>query len=201
MDVSHLYKVTNKISGEYYIGKHNGWTQKTNKNQLYWGSGIRIMNLVKKYGIDNFTYEIMCYGTPEYIFNLEQKYVSVELVENDNLCLNLTIGGQGVGYHTKESKEKLRLARAKQVMPADMYEKTSKIMSSLIWMNDGKRSYRVRPCNLQDSINKGFVHGRLLDYIDDKYKEKRKMSAIKQWQKVRESQRIENLKGYISCLS
>jgi hypothetical protein len=97
MLVSHLYKITNKITGEYYVGKHNGWTQKTNKNQLYWGSGIRIMNLVKKYGKENFTYEIFCHGTPEYVFELEQKYVSVELVEHDKLCLNLTIGAQAAG--------------------------------------------------------------------------------------------------------
>jgi len=185
MSVSHLYKITNKITGEYYVGKHNGWTQKTNNNQLYWGSGIRIMSLVKKYGKENFAYKILCYGTPEYIFELEQKYVSIDLVEHDNLCLNLTIGGQGVGYHTKESKDKLRLARAKQIMPAEMYERTSKIMSSLIWMNDGKKSYRVKPSKIQESVNNGFVYGRLTSYIDDKYKEKRKLSAIKQWQKIK----------------
>jgi hypothetical protein len=185
MTVSHLYKITNKITGEYYVGKHNGWTQKTNNNQLYWGSGIRIMSLIKKYGKENFTYKILCYGTPEYIFKLEQKYVSIDLVEHDNLCLNLTIGGQGVGYHTKESKDKLRLARAKQIMPAEMYERTSKIMSSLIWMNDGKKSYRVKPPKVQESVNNGFVYGRLTSYIDDKYKEKRKLSAIKQWQKIK----------------
>jgi hypothetical protein len=185
MSISHLYKITNKITGEYYVGKHNGWTQKTNKNQLYWGSGIRITNLVKKYGKENFTYKILCYGTPEYIFELEQKYVSIDLVEQDNLCLNLTIGGQGVGYHTKESKDKLRLARAKQIMPAEMYERTSKIMSSLIWMNDGKKSYRIKPSKVQESVNDGFVYGRLTPYIDDKYKEKRKLSAIKQWQKIK----------------
>jgi hypothetical protein len=52
-------------------------------------------------------------------------------------------------------------------------------------MNDGKKSYRVKPSKIQESVNNGFVYGRLTSYIDDKYKEKRKLSAIKQWQKIK----------------
>ena len=71
--VSHLYKITNKNSGEYYIGKHNGLDQKKSNGQLYWGSGDRIRNQVKKHGADNFTYEILVISTPEYIYELEEK--------------------------------------------------------------------------------------------------------------------------------
>ena len=144
--VAHLYKITNTVTGEYYIGKHNGWTQNG-----YWGSGNRIRRLL------------------------------------DEKCLNLTIGGQGVGYMSEDIKQKLREARAKQIMPADMYEKTSKIMSSLIWMNDGIRSYRIRPDNVQISKEKGMVEGRLMDYINNEYRNKFKNYANKQWQKVKET--------------
>lgn len=181
-EVAHLYKITNIVTGEYYVGKHNGWEQNG-----YWGSGYRIQNSIKKYGIENFKYEILCFGSVEYIYELEKKYVTPEMVDLDEKCLNLTIGGLGVNYHTEQSKQKLREARAKQVIAREVYERTSKIMSSLVWMNDSKRSYRVKPENVQASINKGLVFGRLGTYITEEFKNKFKKNATKQWQKVKET--------------
>ena len=180
-EVAHLYKITNIVTGEYYVGKHNGWEQNG-----YWGSGYRIQNSIKKYGIENFKYEILCFGSIEYIYELEKKYVTPEMVDLDEKCLNLTIGGLGVNYHTEQSKQKLREARAKQVIAREVYERTSKIISNLVWMNDSKRSYRVKPENVQASINKGLVFGRLGNYITEEFKNKFKQNATKQWQKVKE---------------
>ena len=172
--VSHLYRVTNKISGEYYIGKHNGREQNG-----YWGSGYRIQNSIKKYGVENFKYEILCLGPVDYIFELEKKYVTADMVDLDEKCLNLTIGGEGVNYHTKESKQKLREARAKQVLD---YDKISKTMATLIWMNDGKKSYRIRPENVQEAKSRGCIEGRLHDYINEEYRETYRKKNIQQWQ-------------------
>lgn len=181
-EVAHLYKITNIVTNEYYVGKHNGWEQNG-----YWGSGYRIQNSIKKYGIENFKYEILCFGSVEYIYELEKKYVTPEMVDLDEKCLNLTIGGLGVNYHTEQSKQKLREARAKQVIAREVYERTSKIMSSLVWMNDSQRSYRVKPENVQASINRGLVFGRLGTYITEEFKNKFKKNATKQWQKVKET--------------
>jgi hypothetical protein len=181
-EVAHLYKITNIITKEYYVGKHNGWEQNN-----YWGSGYRIQNSIKKYGIENFKYEILCYGSVEYIYELEKKYVTPEMVDLDEKCLNLTIGGLGVNYHTKESKQKLREARAKQIFTKEQREKANKTISSLVWMNDGIRSYRVRPENVQASKLNGLVDGRLTKYVDENYKQKFKEYATKQWQKVKQT--------------
>ena len=196
MTICHLYKITNKITGEYYIGKHNGWTQRDYKNRLYWGSGIKLNNTYKKYGKENFKYEILCYGTTEYIFELERKYVTVDLVENDIKCLNLTVGGEGVGYHTKESREKLRIARAKQVMPAGTYEKRSKNNIGMKWMNNSKVNRKIKPENFQMYLNDGYVFGILPSHIhmSDDYKEKQRMKTTEQWRKVKETGHTGNLK-------
>jgi len=182
MSVAHLYKITNNITGEYYVGKHNGWEQNG-----YWGSGYRIQNSIKKYGTENFTYKILVIGNTDYIYELEKRFVTPEMVDLDEKCLNLTIGGLGVNYHTEQSKQKLRDARAKQIISPEVYERTSKIMSSLTWMNDGTRSYRVRPEKLQAAKEKGYVDGRLTTYINAEYKEKFKIKATQQWQKVKET--------------
>ena len=181
-EVAHLYKITNIITNEYYVGKHNGWEQNG-----YWGSGYRIQNSIKKYGIENFKYEILCFGSVEYIYELEKKFVTPEMVDLDEKCLNLTIGGLGVNYHTEQSKQKLREARAKQIISSEAYDKASKTMSSLVWMNDGDKSYRVKPENVQVSINKGLVFGRLATYVTEEYKNKFKEYATKQWQQVKQT--------------
>ena len=100
--VAHLYKITNQVTGEYYVGKHNGWLQDN-----YWGSGIKLKHNQNKYGLKNFNYEILCYGLVEYILKLEGKYVTEQLLESDKKCLNLIPGGLGVEIFTEETRKKL----------------------------------------------------------------------------------------------
>ncbi len=210
MSVAHLYKITNKLTDEYYIGKHNGLDQKKSNGQLYWGSGDRIRNQVKKHGADNFTYEILVISTPEYIYELEEKIVTLNLIESDNKCLNLMGGGYGAKHtsdetkkkislknsgkiRSEEAKEKIRVARAKQVFTKEQRDRANKTLSSLIWMNDGEKSYRIRPENIQASKEKGMIEGRLKDYINTEYRNKFKTYAKEQWQKVKETGHIGHL--------
>jgi len=202
--VSHLYRITNKLSGEYYIGKHNGVGQKGKSGGLYWGSGERIRNQVKKYGADNFKYDVLVISTQEYIYELEEKIVTLNLIESDSKCLNLMGGGFGGKcpsdatkkkislknsgkIRSEEAKEKIRIARAKQVFTKEQREKANKTISSLVWMNDGKKGYRVRPENVQEAKSKGYVDGRLLNYITEEYRQCFKKSTTQQWQKVKET--------------
>jgi len=92
--VAHLYRITNTKTGEYYVGKHRGVTQETRCGNMYWGSGTRIQNQVKKYGTENLKYEILCISNTDYIFELESKYVTKELLQEDELCLNIVTGGR-----------------------------------------------------------------------------------------------------------
>jgi group I intron endonuclease len=112
-NVAHLYRITNTMTGEYYVGKHRGVTQETRFGQLYWGSGTRIKNQVQKYGTENFTYNILCIGETDYIFELESKVVTKELLQEDKLCLNIVTGGREPpskkGFvFTEESLNKLK---------------------------------------------------------------------------------------------
>ena len=111
--IAHLYKITNNKTNEYYVGKHIGKTQENNRGKLYWGSGSRITRQIKKYGAENFKYEILCVSDEDYIFELESKYVTKDLIQEDKLCLNIVSGGREPPSRKKAviseaTREKLR---------------------------------------------------------------------------------------------
>ena len=281
--VAHLYKITNKITGDYYVGKHNGYEQNN-----YWGSGKKIINQIKKYGKENFTYDILCYGLSDYIYEIEKKYVTIELIESDEKCLNLTIGGDGPTYHkketlekigakvkaamtpevkkkiseskkefyrnnpkakikcatqtgrifseehrkklsanlierykdpnyreklskaltgkklseeakkkislqnkgrvrTEETKELIRQKRALQVIPKEAYLRRSEKTKGQTWMNDGNRNYRIMPDKIEEAKQKGYVLGKLNNYITEEYREKLRLSTKKMWQNIKDA--------------
>ncbi len=174
--IAHLYKVINKITGAYYVGKHNGLEQNG-----YWGSGFAIKGNVAKYGEENFIYEILCYGTPEYILELESKYVTLELIESDKKCLNLSAGGLGVGRITEETRKKIGLAStARQLGKTHKQETKEKISNSLkgiglkdetkkiiseifskrIWVNNGVDNRRIELSQIEEFNQQGYFLGR-----------------------------------------
>lgn len=86
------YKITNKLNNHFYYGIH--MTHDLNDN--YMGSGIRLNNAYKKYGLHNFEKEIISYFDNEQDMILwEEKTVTKELVKNPN-CYNSQIGGRYV---------------------------------------------------------------------------------------------------------
>lgn len=178
-NVAHLYKITNNITGDYYIGKHNGC-----KQNGYWGSGQRIKSNILKYGEENFTYQILCYGTSEYILELESKYVTVELIESDSKCLNLSAGGLGVGRITESTREKLKIVNSgenngmygkkhlqetknkisKSLIGKPLTESTknkiSQVFKKRLWINNGNNELRIEEKDLTFYENQGYVLGR-----------------------------------------
>lgn len=83
-----VYKVTNNINNKYYIGLH----KTEDPYDSYLGSGHLITAAIKKYGIKNFSKEIL------FIFNTleEAALKEAELVNpNNSLSYNLKSGGLG----------------------------------------------------------------------------------------------------------
>lgn len=91
-----IYKVTNKLNGKFYIGKHQ--TKKV--DDAYYGSGKAIKEAVQKYGIENFDKEILFVFDNENDMNLKEKELITEEFVNRKDTYNLGIGGEG-GAHFK----------------------------------------------------------------------------------------------------
>ena len=93
-----IYKITNQINGKYYIGRH----ATKNVNDSYMGSGIGIKNAISKYGIDNFTKEIIAKAnSAEELWNLEKEIVN-ESVVKDPMSYNNAYGGKHYLHGLKE---------------------------------------------------------------------------------------------------
>lgn len=94
-----IYKITNKLNNKFYIGKH----QTQNLEDGYMGSGILIKRAIEKYGIENFSKEILFVFDNEEEMNQKEK----ELVIISENCYNLCDGGKGgFGYiHKNKLKD------------------------------------------------------------------------------------------------
>lgn len=89
-----VYKITNKVNGKIYIGVHCT----DDLNDGYMGSGLGIKAAIKKYGIDNFTKEILVdYDSAEVAYRLEKMLVTEDFVKRRN-TYNLKRGGVGGSF-------------------------------------------------------------------------------------------------------
>lgn len=94
-----IYKTTNILTDEYYIGQH-----KTNiLNDGYLGSGVGLKDNINKYGRDNFKKEILFILGSESQMNEKEVEIVTEEVLNDPLCLNRQPGGYFCGWKVRNS--------------------------------------------------------------------------------------------------
>ena len=114
---NYIYKITNKINGKIYIGKHST----DNLNDGYMGSGVVLRQAIKKYGVENFTKDILEFCDKEVELNdLEKHYIDKYKSTDKSIGYNLTSGGDGTlgftswlkGKHlSDEIKKKLSEAK------------------------------------------------------------------------------------------
>jgi len=101
-----VYRTTNLINGEYYVGKHS----LSERSAVYLGSGTRLRRAIKKYGRENFIRETLFeFDTVDECLRKEQKIVNIDLV-NDPKCYNISTGGMGGRTQHRETREAIATA-------------------------------------------------------------------------------------------
>ena len=105
MDIYYtIYQITNNVNGKIYIGSH----KTSNPNDNYFGSGPAIKSAIKKYGIENFTKQILYYlETEQEMYLKEAEIVSEQFISRKD-TYNITLGGKGGWSHTKGLTNSIR---------------------------------------------------------------------------------------------
>jgi len=85
-----VYKTTNKITNQYYIGVHKIISDEFDG---YLGSGSYLKNAIRKYGKSNFTRETLFkFDSEEDALSMENEIVNANFLDQ-KLVYNMTVGG------------------------------------------------------------------------------------------------------------
>ena len=105
--MGYIYKIVNKIDNKTYVGQTIGDLDIRWKAHFHRGSKCRYLSYaLKKYGIDNFDFKLICITFDNQLNDMEIKYIEKYncLVPNG---YNLRIGGNSGGKLHEETKKKI----------------------------------------------------------------------------------------------
>lgn len=134
-----IYRITNLINGKTYIGQHK---YKETPYDEYMGSGVALHKAYKKYGINNFTKDIIVANIKdkETINKLEIKYIEFERASNGNEVYNIAGGGEGrTGPFSEEVRRKLSEAHKGKCHSDEHKKKISESMKGKRLSDECKR--------------------------------------------------------------
>lgn len=176
-----IYQITNNVNGKIYIGMH----QTKDLNDDYMGSGIKLRNAYKKYGIENFKKDILfILNSREEMIQKEKELVTEEFCNNYN-TYNMCIGGHGGGIRkgavlSKETKQKISKTnkivmkqkgirqkiseKAKLRRHSDETKtKMSNRVCNTIWVKKNNETKMIQPEELEKYLKEGWIKGRVLN--------------------------------------
>lgn len=101
-----IYLTTNNINNKKYIGQRK--IQGNSTDDTYIGSGVALLEAIRKYGRENFTREILAYGNTEDELNqLEEYYIALHNATERNDYYNIHAGGKSGNKFAGWSEERL----------------------------------------------------------------------------------------------
>lgn len=110
MMYGYVYLTIDNLKGYFYIGQHKGAVH----DQKYFGSGIKIQNIIKKRGGTETlrNYVLQWCGDKETLDLAEQYWIQCYREQYNSRVLNISNGGEGCpGYkHTQENLVKISAA-------------------------------------------------------------------------------------------
>ena len=107
-----IYQITNKVNGNFYIGKTTQPFEKrinSHKTLVRRNKGFFLHKAIRKYGIENFDFSILIQNIPnEPLLNILEKL----LIENFKPKYNLTKGGEGTKGLIRTKNHSLKISKS-----------------------------------------------------------------------------------------
>ena len=172
----YIYRITNNINHKTYIGQHK-YCKSLLVDDGYIGSGVILKKAQKKYGIENFSKEIITIAMSRSEANiLEKYYIAKERKENTYGCYNIADGGQGVsfwkGKHFSEEHKK-RISN-KMKNPS---EETRKKMSDAKKGKHLSEEHKKRISNPSEETRKKMSDAKKGKHLSEEHKKRISESA------------------------
>ena len=151
----YFYKITNLLTQQFYYGIHST----DNINDNYMGSGTRLKIAYQKYGIENFTKEILkFFDTRKECADYEASVVTEQLI-NDKNCYNIIKGGEY--YDTTNTVSCIDNEGNKIRVPIkeflEKHYKTCTTGKKAVYDKKLNKNVLVDCNDNNDSINKGYT--------------------------------------------
>ena len=134
----YVYRITNNDNGKIYIGQKKA----IKLVEDYWGSGLYITRAIKKYGLDNFSRDILEWcNSKEHLNEREIFWIGTLNSTNPNIGYNISTGGNGGNLgeaviqkmansmkgkrHSEATKQKMSASRMNHSISAETKRKIS----------------------------------------------------------------------------
>lgn len=207
-----IYKITNKITKKCYIGetKYNP--------EIRWRRHLQTINknigcpalkdAIKKYGADNFKFEVLiiCFDEDRYIY--EKQYIKNFNSQVPN-GYNILEGGEGGGFigkkHTEETKQKLSESLKKFYEKSEERQKKSLSIKQAMKKVDMKKII-ANSENYKKAVEEGRVGGRVhknnKDHkLSEETKQKIRESVLKYYKENQKEKRQINIENHRNIMA
>ena len=134
----YLYKTTNTVTGDIYVGARS--TDTPIEQDTYLGSGKYLKRAIKRYGADLFNKEILeVFSSSLDLYKAEAATVTEAFVLRED-TYNLKVGGYGGGSpRTKETREKMSKTRTGRKHSEEHRKAISNALRGCVSDRKGKR--------------------------------------------------------------
>lgn len=139
--MSYIYVVTNKVNGKQYVGQHHYDGEGIDGS--YKGSGKLIKQAYDKYGMSNFTIDVLEYCSDISLDELEIKWIQTLNTISPN-GYNIRSGGYGMSEYDRKMVSKRQIDRYRT--DEEYYQK---IIDHLNSIRDLPRKERIFICPLK----------------------------------------------------
>jgi hypothetical protein len=159
--IMQIYKITNNINGKIYIGKD------TTNDQNYFGSGLLIKRAINKFGLINFTKEIIDESSDKKELCEKEKYwIKFYNSTDKSIGYNISNGGDGGDVISNNPNRK------------EILEKISSSMKKRVFTEEHKKNLS------ENHFSKTFRKGKTYEEIygkekSEEYKERLKLARSK----------------------